>query len=70
MEKLDRTLEREELLISYAFKHACEELERITGTLSDDWEQEMLNRAKNWVDAEIDQRVLDELGEEVEEVAA
>lgn len=61
--------EREELLTSYAFKHACQELERITGTLSDDWEQEMLNRAQNWLDAEIDTSVLDELSQEVEQAA-
>ncbi|PSB47293.1 hypothetical protein C7B80_10185 [Cyanosarcina cf. burmensis CCALA 770] len=67
---MDQLQQREQLLISYAFKHACQELERITGTLSDDWETEMLNRAQNWIDA--DERVLDELSEEVieEEAAA
>lgn len=58
--------EREQLLTSYAFKHACEELEKITGTLSDDWEQEMLNRAQNWIDYEMEQQLLDELSQEVE----
>lgn len=66
---MDELQQREKLLISYAFKHACDELERITGTISDDWEQEMLNRAQNWIDGEIDYSVLDQLSDEIEDAA-
>jgi hypothetical protein len=45
-------LQQEERAIAYAFKLACQELEKITGTAWDDWEQELLNRANNWVYAE------------------